>query len=156
MCIRDRDISLVDPHLHADAAEGGLGLTEAVVDVGPQGMQRNPTLAVRLPSGHLGSTQAARALHADTEGAGLLYGLDGTLHGPAERHPAGELIADALGNKSGIEFRLLDLLDIELNSIVQTSDLFDLLLQAVGFGSTTANHDAREGGCLLYTSDAAD
>src|SRR5207245_2907316 len=31
-----RHVALVDPDLHADAAEGGLGLVEAVVDVGAQ------------------------------------------------------------------------------------------------------------------------
>ena len=42
------DVALVDPDLHADAAEGGAGLAEAVVDVGPQGVQRHPALAVPL------------------------------------------------------------------------------------------------------------
>src|SRR5690606_36916499 len=32
------DLALVDPHLDADAAEGGAGLVEAVVDVGAQGV----------------------------------------------------------------------------------------------------------------------
>src|SRR4029079_10216166 len=36
-----RALALVDPDLHADPAEGGLGLVEAVVDVGPQRVQRD-------------------------------------------------------------------------------------------------------------------
>src|SRR5207244_2529241 len=36
----ERHVALVDPHLHADAAEGGARLVGAVVDVGPQRVQR--------------------------------------------------------------------------------------------------------------------
>ena len=42
------DLALVDPALHADAAERRLGLEEAVVDVGAQRVQRDATLAVEL------------------------------------------------------------------------------------------------------------
>src|ERR1700722_9730861 len=37
-----KDVALVDPHLDPDAAEGRLGLAEPVVDVGPQGVERDP------------------------------------------------------------------------------------------------------------------
>src|SRR5665647_3344868 len=43
-----RLIALVDPDLHADAAERRTSLVEAVVDVGAQGVQRHATLAVEL------------------------------------------------------------------------------------------------------------
>src|SRR4029079_10772608 len=59
------DLTLVDPHLHADAAERRARLGLAVVDVGPQRVQRHSTLAVPLPARHLGATEAAAALHAD-------------------------------------------------------------------------------------------
>src|ERR1700722_8145827 len=45
-----QDVALVDPDLDPDAAVGGLGLTEAVVDVGAQGVQRDPTFPVELPA----------------------------------------------------------------------------------------------------------
>ena len=50
------DISLVDPHLDTDAAAGGAGLAEAVVNIGAQRMQRHAALAVPLGSAHLGAT----------------------------------------------------------------------------------------------------
>src|SRR6266700_713071 len=37
-----RGVAAVDPDLHADPAERGAGLVEAVVDVGAQRVQRNP------------------------------------------------------------------------------------------------------------------
>src|ERR1700753_3386223 len=39
-CPAGRRLTLIDPHLHADPAEGGTGLVEAVVDVGAQRVQR--------------------------------------------------------------------------------------------------------------------
>src|SRR5699024_4679003 len=50
-------LALVDPHLHADTAVGGLGLVEAVVDVGPQRVQRHPAVGVVLRARHLGATE---------------------------------------------------------------------------------------------------
>src|ERR1700743_3086032 len=50
--------ALVDPDLHADPAEGGAGLVEAVVDVRAQRVQRDPALAVELGPGHLRAAQA--------------------------------------------------------------------------------------------------
>src|SRR5262249_22680383 len=109
------DVALVDPNLHADAAEGGAGLTEAVIDVGPKGVQRHPALAVPLGAGHLRAAEAAGALHADALRAGLLRGLHGPLHRPAETHPAGQLVADTLRDQRRVELRLLDLLDVQLD-----------------------------------------
>src|SRR3546814_12625568 len=40
------DLALVDPGLDADDSVGGLGLGEAVIDVGAQGMQRHAAFAI--------------------------------------------------------------------------------------------------------------
>src|SRR5439155_2869946 len=106
---------LADPHLAADAPEGGLGLGVAVVDVGAQRVQRDATLAVPLLARHLRTTQATAALHADALGAGLHRGLHRALHGPAERDAPGELVGDTLRDEGGVELRLLDLLDVEVD-----------------------------------------
>src|ERR1700678_420671 len=139
------DVALVDPHLHADAAEGGLGLPEPVVDVGPEGVQGDPSLAVLLLAGHLRAAQATRALDLDSQRPGLLHRLDRPLHGPAERHPAGQLVTDALGDQRGVELGLLDLLDVELDPVVEPGDLLDLLLQPVGLGTPPADDDPGPG-----------
>src|SRR3546814_4892642 len=106
------DVALVEPHLHADAAGGRTGLPEAVVDVGPQRVQRHPTFAVPLGAGHLGAAEAAGALDPDAEGPRLLGALHRSLHGPAARHEASELVGAALRDEGGVGLGLLDLLDI--------------------------------------------
>src|SRR5206468_6739362 len=57
------DLALVDPDLDADAAGRGLRLDEAVVDVGANRVQRDAALGVLLRAAHLGTAEAARALH---------------------------------------------------------------------------------------------
>src|SRR5690606_35817778 len=52
------DVALVDPHLHTDAAEGGLRFVESVVDVGAQRVQRHASLAVELTAAHLCAAEA--------------------------------------------------------------------------------------------------
>src|SRR5579864_4516525 len=66
-----RRLALVDPDLHADPAEGGAGLVEAVVDVRAQRVQRHAALTVELRARHLRAAEAARALHPDPLGAAL-------------------------------------------------------------------------------------
>src|SRR3954451_15027662 len=139
------DLTLVDPDLHADAAEGGLRLGVAVVDVGAQRVQRHPTLAVPLLARHLRATEATAALHADALGAGLHRGLHRALHRPSERHATGELIGDTLRDEGGVELRLLDLLDVEVDLRV-ARDLEQPGAQAVGLRTTTADHDPRARG----------
>src|SRR5205807_1695003 len=99
----------------ADAPERGAGLAEPVVDVGAEGMQGDAPFAIPLGTRHLGATEAARALHPDAEGAGLLSRLDGALHRPAEADPPCELVGDTLRDERGVELGLLDLLDVELH-----------------------------------------
>jgi len=67
-----------------------------------------------------------------------------------ERHPAGQLIADTLGDERGVELWLLDLLDVELDPVVEPGDLLDLLLQAVGLRAAPTDDDARAGGVDVH------
>src|SRR4029079_5367853 len=121
------------------------GLGVAVVDVGTQRVQRDPTLAVPLLAAHLGAAEPATALHADAERAGLHRGLHRTLHRAAEADPAGELVGDALGDQGRVELRLLDLLDVELDLRV-AGDLEQPGPQAVGLRTPAADDDARTRG----------
>src|ERR1700750_2782537 len=104
-----RRLALVDPDLHADPAEGGAGLVEAVVDVRAQRVQRHPALAVELRPRHLRAAEPAGALHPDSPGAALHGRLHGLAHGPAERHPARQLLGHALGYQLGVRLGVLDL-----------------------------------------------
>src|SRR5205807_6406344 len=148
------DVALVDPHLHADAPEGRARLAEAVVDVGPQRVQRHPTFAVPLATRHLRAAEAPGALHADPLSARLLRRLHGPLHGPAKADPARELVAHGLGNESGIELGLLDLLDVQLDLDV-VGDLGQVGAQPVGLGAPASDHDARPCGVDVDTQAVA-
>src|SRR6185312_10070267 len=77
-------VALVDPDLDADAAERGLGLEEAVVDVRAQGVQGHTAFAVELRTAHFSAAEATGALDTDALGAGAGGGLHGLLHGAAE------------------------------------------------------------------------
>src|SRR5207244_7315557 len=60
-----RDLVLVDPALHTDGAERGLGGRAAEVDVRAQRVQRDAAFAIPLAARHLGAAQPASAVHAD-------------------------------------------------------------------------------------------
>src|SRR6185312_12551676 len=62
---RIQDLTLEDPHLHADLAVSGGSLGEAVIDVSAQGMQGYAALAVLLAARDLGAVQTARHAHLD-------------------------------------------------------------------------------------------
>src|SRR6266581_1762166 len=109
-----RCLAPVDPDLHADPAEGGPRLVEAVVDVGAQRVQRHPPLAVELRPRHLRAAQPAGALHPDALGATLHRGLHGLAHRAAERDPAGQLLGHALGDELRVDLGVLDLEDVQL------------------------------------------
>src|SRR5262245_64284380 len=64
-------VPVVDPHLDADVALGGLGLGEPVLDLGPQGRKRDAAGHAALGAGHLGPAQPPGQLDADALGPGL-------------------------------------------------------------------------------------
>src|SRR6476661_801448 len=139
------DVALVDPHLHADTAEGGLGLVQAVVDVGAQRVQRHPTLAVELRAAHLGAAEAARALYPDALHVGLTHRrLDGLAHRAAERHAVRKLLCHTLCHQLGLGLGVLHLENVQLHLLA--GQLLQVGTDAVGLGATAADDDARPRG----------
>src|SRR3984957_19612857 len=143
-----RGLAPVDPDLHADPPERGPGLVEAVVDVGPQRVQRHPALAVELRAGHLSAAEAARALHPDALGAALHGRLHGLAHGPPERHPAGQLLGHALRDELGVRLRVLDLEDVQLNLLA--GQLLQVATDTVRLGAAAADDDPGTGGVDVH------
>src|SRR5579875_3780864 len=135
-----RRLSAVDPHLDADPAERGPRLVEAVVDVGTQGMQRHPALAVELRPRHLRAAEPARALHPDALGPALHRALDRLAHRPPERDPAGQLLGGGLRDKLGIDLGVLHLEDVELDLLA--GQLLQVGADPVSLGAAAADHDA--------------
>src|SRR5215211_6745742 len=139
------DVTLVDPHLDADPAEGGAGLVDAVVDVRPEGVQRHPALAVELRPAHLGTAEASGALHPDALDARALHRrLHRLAHGATERHPAGELLGNPLRDELSIGLGVLHLEDVQLHLLA--GELLQLTADAVGLCAAAADDDARPGG----------
>src|SRR5687767_9162589 len=124
--LRD-DVAPVDPDLHADAAVGRVRVHLPVADVGAQRPERDATLAVPLATAHLGPAEAAGDRDADALGASLHRALDRLLHRLLERDAAGELLGDVGRDQRGVELRLADLLDLQLDLAVR--ELADLLAQ---------------------------
>src|SRR5690606_13484879 len=132
------------PDLHADAAEGGPSLVEAVVDVRAERVQGHAALAVELRAGHLGAAETTGALDPDALGAGAERGLHALAHRATEGHAGGELLGDALGDQLGVDLGVLDLEDVQLDLLA--GELLELAADAVGLGATATDHDARAGG----------
>ena len=65
-------------------------------------------------------------------------------HGAAERHAAGELLGDALGDQLRVDLGVLDLEDVQLDLLA--GELLELAADAVGLGAAAADDDARTGG----------
>src|ERR687890_989693 len=146
---RAAGVALVDPDLHADAAEGGPGLVDAVVDVRPEGVQRHAALAVELRPAHLGAAQATGALHPDALDLRAALGrLHGLAHGAAEADPAGELLGDALGDQLRVGLGVLHLEDVQLHLLA--GELLQLAADAVGLGAAAADDDPGAGGVDVH------
>src|ERR687897_2228671 len=143
------DLALVDPDLHADAAEGRLGLVEAVVDVGAEGVQGHAALAVELRTRHLGAVETTRALDPDALGTRAHRGLHRLAHRAAELHTTRELLGDTLGDQLRVDLGVLDLEDVELDLLA--GELLELAADAVGLGAAAADDDAGTRGVDVHT-----
>src|SRR5204863_7366289 len=102
------DLALVDPDLDADPAGTRLRLDEAVVDVGPDRVQRDPPLAVHLPPAHLAAAETTRALDLHAGRSRADRRGQRALHRPPERDAVRELLRDRLGDELRVERGPLD------------------------------------------------
>src|SRR6185436_10969716 len=130
--------------LDANDAVGRLGLGEAVVDVGAQGVQRHTAFAVPLHAGDFRAAQAAGDVDADTLGAQAHGRLHRALHGAAEGHPALELLGDVLGHQLGVGLGLADLDDVQVNLAVRHRR--EVLAELLDVGALLADDHAGAGG----------
>src|SRR5918997_475500 len=147
---RAADVTLVDPHLHADAAEGRAGLVDAVVDVRAQRVQRHTTLAVELRPAHLRAAEATRALHPDALDLRAALGrLHRLAHGATEADAAGQLLGDTLRDELGVALGVLDLEDVELHLLA--GELLELAADAVGLGAPASDDDPGTSGVDVDT-----
>src|SRR5438552_1533720 len=107
------NLALEHPHLDTDHAVCRLRLGKAVIDVGAQRMQRDPTLAIPFRARDLDAVQPARAHDLDALSAEPHRVLHRAFHRAAEHDPLFELLRDRVGDELGIDLGLADLLDIQ-------------------------------------------
>ena len=144
-------VAVVDPDLHADLAERGLGLGGAVVDLRAERVQRHAALAVPLATRHLGAAQPATGLHPDAQGAGAHGGLHGSTHRAAEGDTTDELLGDALRQQRGVGLGprlaggLVHVLDLHVDPLL--GEALDVLAQADRPPRPCARSRCRGGPC---------
>src|SRR6185369_5177765 len=101
---------------------------------------RDATFAVPFAAAHLGAAEAARDHDLDALRAGLHRALDGLLHRLLEGDAAGQLLADVGRDEVGVELRLTDLLDLQLD--LALGQRADLLAQDLDVLAALADDDA--------------
>src|SRR5260370_15400626 len=135
------DLVLVDPALHADGAEGGLGGGAAEVDIRFQGVQRHAAFAVPLAPRHLGSAKPAAAIDSDALRAGAHCAQDRLLHRALVADAALDLRRDVFGDQLRVQLGLLDLLDGDAHAVAEA--LLEIFAKLVYRRPALADDDAR-------------
>src|SRR5690606_13469001 len=130
-----------DPHLDADYAIGGVRLREAVVDVGTQGVQRYPPLAIPLATPNLRAVQPACHVDLDALRPKPHRVRDRAFHGAAEHDALFELLRNAFGHQLGVEFRLPDFLNVDVDR--DSHQVGHFFPQRLDILALPADHDAR-------------
>src|SRR4029079_11750076 len=137
------DVPAVDPDLDADAAICRVGVDLAVAELRAERPQRDAPFLVPLASTHLRAAEAAGDGDLDALRAGLHRALDGLLHRLLEGDAAAQLPGDVHRDEIGVELRLADLLDLQLDLAVR--EHADLLAQDLDVRAALADDDARLG-----------
>jgi len=121
-----------------------MSLGQAVVNIGTQCVQRN--LALNLFLGACNFSTAQSATHNDLNALGIgSHGLlDCLLHSTTERDALLQLLSDAASNQISIQFRLADLMDLDLDAFACQS--LQAAFEALNFFAALPNHDTRLGG----------
>ena len=97
---------------------------------------------VTLNAGHVSAGQTTGAHYLDALDLWLTHrGLDCLAHSATEGNAVHELLSDRLGNQGGVGVDLLDLEDVQRDHLA--GQLLQLTADAVSFGTTTADNDAR-------------
>src|SRR5512138_1624962 len=141
---RGLGLAPVDPGLDPDLTERGVGLVEAEVEVGAQGVQRQLAVQVPLGARDLGAVQAPGDADLDAARAEAQRRVHRLAHGAAEGDPFLELQRHRLGDQLRVELGLQDLLDVDEDLLARA--LLDLLLELVDLLPLAADDDARARG----------
>src|SRR6266702_7199339 len=138
------DVATVDPGLDPDDAVSGVRLGKTVVDVGPQGVERQTALEVPLGASDLVSVETTGDADLDALAAEAERGVDRLAHGATEADAFLELQRDVLGNQLCVELGFVDLKNV--NKHFTRRPLLNVGLELIDLGALAANDDARARG----------
>src|SRR6266852_930815 len=133
-------LALEDPDLHADGARRRVRGRHPEIDVGAQRVERHAPVAVPLAARDLAAAQPARAGDPDAVGAEAQRGGHRLLHRAAEGDALLELQRHVLGHELGVELRVDDLLDVEVDLLARAH--LQLVLQLLDLRALAADDDA--------------
>src|SRR3954451_3144853 len=119
-----KDFALENPDFNAARAVCGLCGCNTVVHISAERVQRHTAFAIPLHARDFRTTESTGAVDPDALGSQAHRGLHGTLHGATESNAAFKLVGDVFGNQLGIDFRLADLDDVQVD--VRTGHLGQL------------------------------
>ena len=136
-------IALVYPDLHTDDAVGCLRFGKTVIDIGTQGMQRHATFTIPFGTCDFDAVQTTGRHDLDTDCTQAHGVLHRTTHGTTEHDTFFQLLRNRIGDKLGMQLRLADFLDIDMNRYAH--DLGQIRLQDFDIFTLLADNDTRTG-----------
>src|SRR5918994_471309 len=139
-----KDFALEHPYFNAARAISGLCGCNTVVHVSAERVKRHTAFPIPLHTRNFRTTETTGAVDPDALGSQAHRGLHGTFHGAAESNAALELVGDVFGNQLGIDFRLADLDDIQVD--VRTGHLGQLNAALLDIGTLLTDNNPRTGG----------
>src|SRR5688572_15076152 len=133
------DLALEYPYLDADHAVRGLCFGSAVIDLGPQRMQRYASFAIPLRACDLYAVQAAGAHDLDALRAQSHRVRDRALHCAAEHDPLLELLRDRIRDQLRVELGPANLFDVDVYR--HAEHFLQLTAKRLDVLAFLANHD---------------
>ena len=136
-------LSVADPNLDTKGTDLRIRDCECVVDVSTESVERSTSFLEHLAAGHFSAADTAADLDLDAFCTNPHRGSDGHLDGAPVGHAALDLAGDAVGDDRSVNFRALDLEDVDLDVFLR--NLLELFLQTVDFLAALADDDTRTG-----------
>src|SRR5690554_849730 len=135
---------MVNPYLNPNLAKCCVRFCEPVINVCPEGMQRNGTFRATLGTSDFCAAKTTGNGHLNTLGAEADSSGLSLAHCSAEGNTSFQGKGNALSHKLGICFRSFDLHNINLN--LSTSHSLQVFAQLVNFCAAASDHHSGSAG----------
>src|SRR5579864_5843397 len=139
-----QDFPTINPGLYANHSVCRPRLTETVLDICPQRVQRQTSLQVPLRTRDFVSVQTPADANLDPLASEAQRRIDGFTHCTAETNSLLQLQRDGFRNQLCIKLRLVHFLNIDVDLAIGA--LLQLAFELVDFGALAANNNSRARG----------